>query len=233
MRLALPLLLCTCVTAFAVTPFPSSSGHKVILKAKKSPYILETNFVLPPEDSLIVEAGVEVYMNGYAKLLLRGAVKIDGTPKMPVAFRSADSTENWSGIYLATGTRYFSIKNLIVENAFRNTVIKSSGLFENVRFVNNYYGLWLDDSPKAEFTDCHFSRNRFALTVGNGSVNVRKSDIQNNVFGIYVEKGASFSGDTTLVKNNLETDIRRESSEMTVQGRRISHKVWNRIEAGF
>src|SRR5574344_108078 len=143
MKLVLPLLLCACVAAFAVTPFPSSSGHKVILKAKKSPYILENNFVLP-----------------------RGAVKIDGTPKKPVAFRSADSSENWSGIYHATDSRYFVIRNLTVENAFRNTVSNSSGLFEKVRFVNNYYGLWLEDSPKAEFTDCHFSRNRFAFTVG-------------------------------------------------------------------
>ena len=233
MKLVLPLLLCACITAFAVTPFPSSSGHKVILKAKKSPYILENNFVLPPEDSLIIEAGVEVYMSGYAKLLLRGAVKIDGTPKKPVAFRSADSSENWSGIYLATDSRYFVIRNLIVENAFRNTVANSSGLFEKVRFVNNYYGLWLEDSPKAEFMDCHFSRNRFAFTVGKGKANFRKTYIQNNVFGIYVEKGADFTGDTTLVKDNLETDIRRESEEMASQGRRISRKVWNRIEAGF
>ena len=30
----------------------------------------------------------------------------------------------------------YEVKNLIVENAFRNTVFRSKGIFENVKFVN-------------------------------------------------------------------------------------------------
>jgi hypothetical protein len=135
-------------------------------------------------------------MSGYAKLLLRGSVQILGTPQKPVAFRNADTSESWNGIHLATGPRYFLIRNVLIEDAFRNTVTQSAGLFENVHFVNNYYGLWVESSPKAELVGCSFKRNRFALSVGTGSVYFKNTEIRDNVFGLYLEKGASFVGDT-------------------------------------
>jgi hypothetical protein len=61
-----------------------------------------------------------------------------------------------------------------------------------VQFINNYYGLWVNSSNQVYLKKCSFSRNRFALSVGAGSVNVDATDIVGNVFGLYVEKGGSF-----------------------------------------
>jgi hypothetical protein len=234
MKKAFVIALFAAVTvAFAVTPFPAVQGHKILLKKAKSPYLLESSVVLSAEDSLVIDAGVEVFMSGYAKLLLRGSVQILGTPQKPVAFRNADTSESWNGIHLATGPRYFLIRNVLIEDAFRNTVTQSAGLFENVHFVNNYYGLWVESSPKAELVGCSFKRNRFALSVGTGSVYFKNTEIRDNVFGLYLEKGASFVGDTRPIHDNLEADIRRESDEMAGKGRKVSRSVWQRIEAGF
>ncbi|MFA6341255.1 MAG: right-handed parallel beta-helix repeat-containing protein [Fibrobacteraceae bacterium] len=226
-------LMASFTVAFAVTPFPGPKGHKVFLKASKSPYLLENSVVLPATDSLIIEAGVEVFMSGYAKLLLRGSVQILGTSQKPVAFRNADSSDSWNGVHFATGSQYFVVRNLVIENAFRNTVTQSSGIFENVHFVNNYYGLWVENAPKVELVGCSFRRNRFALSVGTGSVHFKKTEIRDNVFGLYLEKGATFVGDTAPIHDNLEADVRRESDEMAGKGRKVSHSVWQRIEAGF
>lgn len=232
MKRALFILLFAC-SAFAVTPFPSAKHNKVLLSERSSPYLLESSFILSENDTLQVEPGVEVFFSGYAKLYLRGTVRIEGTPQKPVAFLSADSTESWNGLYFSTGDRYFYARHLRVENAFRNTVVRSRGLFENVRFVNNYYGLWVENSPHFELAGCDFSRNRFALSVGVGQVRFRNTKIHDNVFGLYLYKGTSFDGDGKSVSGNLEADIRKESDEVTVKGRKVSKNVWQRIESEF
>lgn len=227
------LLLLGFGTAFAVTPFPTLRHNKVLLSERSSPYLLEASFVLSEKDTLEIEPGVEVFFSGYAKLYLRGTVRIEGTVQKPVAFLSADSLDSWNGFYISTGDRYFVVKNLKIENAFRNTVIRSHGLFENVRFVNNYYGLWVENSPKLELSGCDFARNRFALSVGVGTVRFRSTKIHDNVFGLYLYRGTSFDGDSKLVSNNLEADIRKESDELAAKGRKVSKNVWQRIEAEF
>ncbi len=219
--------------SFAVTPFPQIRHHKVLLSERSSPYLLESSFVLSENDTLLVEPGVEVFFSGYAKLYLRGTVRIEGSAEKPVAFLSADSTESWNGLYFSTGDRYFYVKHLLIENAFRNTVIRSRGIFENVKLVNNYYGLWVENSPHFELLGCDFSRNRFALSVGVGTVRFRNTKIHGNIFGLYLYRGTSFDGESKLVVNNLEADIRKESDEMSAKGRKVSKNVWQRIESEF
>ena len=125
-------------------PFPQVENGKISLLEKDSPYILEQGVVLGSTDTFEVEPGVTVLMGEYAKLMLRGPVRILGTEAKPIAFRSADSSESWNGIHFVSSSKPFEVKNLIVENAFRNTVFRARGIFENVKYVNNYYGLWID-----------------------------------------------------------------------------------------
>lgn len=225
-------LLCLIGWTFAETPFPAPKHHKVSLSETSSPYLLETSFVLAEDDTLEIGPGVEVLFGGYARLYLRGTVRIEGSAEKPVAFLNADSAESWNGLYISTGENFFTAKHLRIENAFRNTVVRSQGIFENVRLENNYYGLWLENSPRFELVGCDFSRNRFALSVGVGNVKFRNTKIHNNVFGLYLYPGTSFDGDSRSAVNNLEADIRRES-EFAGKGRKVSKNVWQRIEAGF
>ena len=51
------------------------------------------------DDTLQIEPGVEVFFSGYAKLYLRGTVRIEGTVQKPVAFMNADSSESWNGLW--------------------------------------------------------------------------------------------------------------------------------------
>ena len=233
MKRFLLAFLCLFGATFAVTPFPAIKHHKVVLTEVSSPYVLETSFVLGMDDTLQIEPGVEVFFSGYAKLYLRGTVRIEGTVQKPVAFMNADSSESWNGLYFSTGENYFYVKNLRVENSFRNTVIRSQGLFENVKFVNNYYGLWVENSPNFDLVGCEFKRNRFALSVGVGSVRFRNTKIHENVFGLFLYKGTSFDGEAKSISNNLEADVRKESDDLAGKGRKVSRSVWQRIESGF
>ena len=112
----------------------------------------------------------------------------------------------------------------MVENAFRNTVFRSRGIFENVKFVNNYYGLWVDDVPEVFLARCDFVRNRFALSVRAGKVISADTKISGNVYGLYLEAGGDFNGDKSMIKDNLESDVRKESDELAGSGKRVSRR---------
>ena len=214
-------------------PFPQLENNKVKLVVADSPYLLEQGAVFSAKDTLEIEPGVTVLMGEYAKLMFRGPVKIIGADDAPVVFRSADSLKSWNGLHFVSVNKPFEIKNLVVENAFRNTVFRSKGIFENVKFVNNYYGLWIDDAPEVFLARCGFVRNRFALSVRAAQVVSSETAINNNVYGLYLEAGGRFEGDRDLIKNNLEADIRNESEEMAAQGKRVNRNIWHRIETSF
>lgn len=214
-------------------PFPQIENGKVTLVEADSPYLLEQGVVFSANDTLMVEPGVTVLMGEYAKLMLRGSVKISGTDEKPVVFRSADSSESWNGLHFVSSSRPFEVKNLVVENAFRNTVFRSKGIFESVQFINNYYGLWIDDVPEVFLARCEFTRNRFALSVRVGQVMSAEAKISNNVYGLYLEAGGKFDGDKSLINNNLEADVRSEVEEMAGKGKRVNRSIWHRIETAF
>ena len=231
------VLISTLLFAGAVVagemPFPPIENGKVKLVVADSPYLLEQGAVFSAKDTLEIEPGVTVLMGEYAKLMFRGAVKIIGTDAAPVVFRSADSVKSWNGVHFVSANRPFEIKNLIIENAFRNTVFRSKGIFENVKFVNNYYGLWIDDVPEVFRAHCEFVRNRYALSVRAGQVMSTETVISNNVYGLYLEPGGKFDGDKGLIKDNLEADVRNEAEELASQGKRVNRNIWHRIETAF
>ena len=151
-------------------PFPVAENNKVFLQEKDSPYVLEQSVVVGATDTLVIEPGVTVLMGEFAKLMIQGSVKIAGTNDKPVVFSGADSVANWNGFHIMSSAGAFEIKNLTVENAFRNTIFRSSGTLENVNFFNNYYGLWVDESPNVTLARCTFAHNRYALSVRAGRV---------------------------------------------------------------
>ena len=214
-------------------PFPVSENNKVFLQEKDSPYVLEQSVVVGATDTLVIEPGVTVLMGEFAKLMIQGSVKIAGTNDKPVVFSGADSVANWNGFHIMSSAQPFEIKNLTVENAFRNTIFRSSGTLENVNFFNNYYGLWVDESPNVTLARCTFAHNRYALSVRAGRVVSNGTSISENVYGLYLETDGKLDGDTDLIRNNQESDIRSEAADLKTSKKRVRRNVWHNIEARF
>ena len=214
-------------------PFPVAENNKVFLQEKDSPYVLEQSVVVGATDTLVIEPGVTVLMGEFAKLMIQGSVKIAGTNDKPVVFSGADSVANWNGFHIMSSAVPFEIKNLTVENAFRNTIFRSSGTLENVNFFNNYYGLWVDESPNVTLTRCTFAHNRYALSVRAGRVVSNGTSISENVYGLYLETEGKLDGDTDLIRNNQESDIRSEAADLKTSKKRVRRNVWHNIEARF
>ena len=214
-------------------PFPVAENNKVFLQEKDSPYVLEQSVVVGATDTLVIEPGVTVLMGEFAKLMIQGSVKIAGTNDKPVVFSGADSVANWNGFHIMSSAQPFEIKNLTVENAFRNTIFRSSGTLENVNFFNNYYGLWVDESPNVTLARCTFAHNRYALSVRAGRVVSNGTSISENVYGLYLETEGKLDGDTDMIRNNQESDIRSEAADLKTSKKRVRRNVWHNIEARF
>ena len=214
-------------------PFPVAENNKFFLQEKDSPYMLEQSVVVGATDTLVIEPGVTVLMGEFAKLMIQGSVKIAGTNDKPVVFSGADSVANWNGFHIMSSAGAFEIKNLTVENAFRNTIFRSSGTLENVNFFNNYYGLWVDESPNVTLARCTFAHNRYALSVRAGRVVSNGTSISENVYGLYLETEGKLDGDTDLIRNNQESDIRSEAADLKTSKKRVRRNVWHNIEARF
>jgi len=214
-------------------PFPVAENGKVLLKEKDSPYVLEQGVVVGEKDSLIIEPGVTVLMGEFAKLMIQGSIKIAGTNDKPVVFSGADSVANWNGFHIMSSARPFEIKNFTVENAFRNTIFRSSGTLENVSFFNNYYGLWVDESPDITLSHCTFAHNRYAISVRAGRIVSNGTSVSENVYGLYLESGGKLDGDTDLIRNNQESDIRSEAADLKMSKKRVRRNVWHNIESHF
>lgn len=214
-------------------PFPVAENNKVFLQEKDSPYVLEQSVVVGATDTLVIEPGVTVLMGEFAKLMIQGSVKIAGTNDKPVVFSGADSVANWNGFHIMSSAQPFEIKNLTVENAFRNTIFRSRGSLENVNFFNNYYGLWVDESPNVTLARCTFAHNRYALSVRAGRVVSNGTSISENVYGLYLETEGKLDGDTDLIRNNQESDIRSEAADLKTSKKRVRRNVWHNIEARF
>ncbi|MDY6332990.1 MAG: right-handed parallel beta-helix repeat-containing protein [Fibrobacter sp.] len=235
-------LICSSLVAVATVasvafasgmPFPVAENNKVFLQEKDSPYVLEQSVVVGAKDTLVIEPGVTVLMGEFAKLMIQGSVKIAGTNDKPVIFSGADSVANWNGFHIMSSAGPFEIKNLTVENAFRNTIFRSSGTLENVNFFNNYYGLWVDESPNVTLARCTFAHNRYALSVRAGRVVSNGTSISENVYGLYLETAGTLDGDTDLIRNNQESDIRSEAADLKTSKKRVRRNVWHNIEARF
>ncbi|ACX76603.1 conserved hypothetical protein [Fibrobacter succinogenes subsp. succinogenes S85] len=235
-------LICSSLVAVATVasvavasgmPFPVAENNKVFLQEKDSPYVLEQSVVVGATDTLVIEPGVTVLMGEFAKLMIQGSVKIAGTNDKPVVFSGADSVANWNGFHIMSSAQPFEIKNLTVENAFRNTIFRSSGTLENVNFFNNYYGLWVDESPNVTLARCTFAHNRYALSVRAGRVVSNGTSISENVYGLYLETAGKLDGDTDLIRNNQESDIRSEAADLKTSKKRVRRNVWHNIEARF
>ena len=222
-----------CAAVASGMPFPVAENNKVFLQEKDSPYVLEQGVVVGATDTLVIESGVTVLMGEFAKLMIQGSVKIAGTNDKPVIFSGADSVANWNGFHIMSSAVPFEIKNLTVENAFRNTIFRSSGTLENVNFFNNYYGLWVDESSNVTLTRCTFAHNRYALSVRAGRVVSNGTSISENVYGLYLETEGKLDGDSDLIRNNQESDIRSEAADLKTSKKRVRRNVWHNIEARF
>lgn len=216
--------------AWSNTPLQSLRGS-VVLRKDESPYRVTTHLISGAADTFFVEPGVEVLVDNYAKIILRGTVIIRGTEQEPVRFSASNIEDGWIGLHFAT---HFPVQAefFVVENAFRNTISAAGGELSNCRFLSNYYGIWVETSQPLRLKNCELSNNRYGMAVAQGSVDIYRSHITKNAFGLYLESGAGVQASTSQIEGNRVLDIKEEETR-SAGFAPVPKKVIRAVEARF
>ena len=138
------------------------------LEAASSPYYMSCDVLLPAGETLTVEPGVEILVEGRYLFRALGTLKLEGTSAAPIRFVSAAAEPgkgDWLGILLDAGGDAGSILNYVtIANA-------STGLQLNRRDARiensivrdcNIYGIFCNDFSSPDITNCTLSDNSTA-----------------------------------------------------------------------
>jgi len=225
------LLLLSASTLYASTLLTSIKGS-VTLKKEGSPYIVETNLYNNKLDTLTVESGVIITFKNYTKLFLRGHVRFLGLKNDKIVLHSENPNANWVGLHIHGSPSPIVMKNVVIMNSFKNSFLNSSGTINEMQFINNHYGLWIENTHNFKINRSEFTQNRYGITVANGSVSVDNSRIEHNAFGTYLELDGTMSlNNTPNQHNKIVNSLNMNSSPVT--NKKVAKSIWKSIEATF
>ncbi|MCB0805407.1 MAG: hypothetical protein KDC05_06375 [Bacteroidales bacterium] len=185
-----------------------------------SPYLVQTDIVIHPNDTLIIHAGVEVVFQDFYGLQVMGHLIVNGLPGDSVKFTVADTTgyfnnshTGWFGIWdMDSYSKSAEISYAIVEYS------KLDGLFfQGFNYLNVQYSEFRFNRFNGIFTDWgnlsmeHVtSRNNGAAGIGIANAGYFTTDISNfqtlnnATYGLYLGQGSNASVKNGLIKNNFQ-----------------------------
>ncbi|NQT35312.1 right-handed parallel beta-helix repeat-containing protein [bacterium] len=147
------------------------------LKRDQSPYFMSCDVYLPRDQTLVIEDGVEVLVEGLFSFDAYGLLRCEGTEDNPVVFRSAlvDATVgDWIGLIFNSG-------------GAEGTVL------EYTRIVNATNGLYFSQRD-ARIENCIIEKSSYAgiFCENNADPQISDSRLYSNSFaGIYCEDNSS------------------------------------------
>jgi parallel beta-helix repeat protein len=194
-------------------------------EAGNNPYEVVGEITVPAGETLIIEPGVQVVVNGDFKITALGNIIADGNADENIAFAAAERF-SWGGIRL------------------EDEAIASSFSFCNV--TDAKYGINSVDSP-VTISDCYFSNCEKAIHIfGLGNPEPPEVIVQNNVIencdqnGIYIVENSN-----AIIQNNELSNCALDESPRgaimlssqggpcspVIQNNYIHHNVWQGISA--
>jgi parallel beta-helix repeat protein len=158
-----------------------------------SPYYVEGNVYIEDGQTLTIEAGVEVYVNGTYEILVNGTLLADGTEANPILItsnQSVPSTGDWLGIKI----------NRVLIPLVNG---QADFLYTNISYAEVGINITASNNPST-VTNCTFYMNENGVSLhGVGSM-MAWSPSQNNVI-----QNSTFidNGNGTYIKVAVNNDI--------------------------
>ncbi|MCH8329872.1 MAG: hypothetical protein IH946_00580 [Bacteroidetes bacterium] len=139
---------------------------ETVWNAKKSPYIVVGDVIVPREVTLTIEPGTEVRFDGFFSLIVQGKLNAVGTPNFPIQFRPHQSEPEigtWKGIQ------------------FENTEDKNILQYVKVEYAD--VGIRSSFSSP-QIMDSWIMNNRIGISLNLSSASIVHNLIQDNITGI-------------------------------------------------
>ncbi len=156
----------------------------------KSPYIIETNYIVFPDDTLKIESGVEVRFSSGVRLEVRGTLIAEGAAGDSITFTSASSPikGSWRGIEvksdMGASASFSYCKFLYASAAIEESCCWGGNVsVRNSRFSNNITAMGGYSGDNAAVDSCLFTNNTYCLR--NADKIVTNCVFLNNEYGLY------------------------------------------------
>jgi hypothetical protein len=171
-----------------------------------SPYLFTSDFVVYPNETLVIEPGVEARFDPWNKLEIRGRLVANGTKDDSITFTSkniGDSTNSWYGLVLSPSVntifeisycRFFNSANAVMSGVDLPKRLKIT----NSSFRNNYNSLINNYTDTVIVENCEFTSNRCGIQSGKNTI--KQSKFVGNIYGVnWVNSADIFNSE--FVKN--------------------------------
>ncbi|MGL1937170.1 MAG: hypothetical protein OCD01_19235 [Fibrobacterales bacterium] len=223
------MLLVTSINANTILTSLKGSVH---LHQGDSPYIIDENLFNNSEDTLTIEGGVVLKFRNYTKLLLKGHIRFLGTSQKNIVFHAENPSNHWVGLHIHGSPSPIVMNYVVIMNGFKNSFLNIQGVLKENQFINNHYGVWIENSSNVRISGGSFTENRYGITVANSEVSIKGATIENNAFGTYLEMGGILNLTQSVNKNNrIMNSI--NMSQKPVTDKKIAKSIWKSIETTF
>ena len=216
LRTKITLILMLASTVLYAQTIISGGSVSGDWEASGSPYIIDDNITVDPDERLTIKQGVEVLFSGNYALEIYGRLEVNGTEDNKVLFTLADTngfasgTAGWSGIaflgFYSSTTELSMLNHCIVEFSSGNgiTCLEYSNLEINNTEVrhNQYKGLAIYEFSDISIHGIEIHHN------GTGGLEIQFSNPQMSDFmiehnggsGIFM-MGSSYNADDPTFEN--------------------------------
>lgn len=233
----------------------SSGGDKTslhgnvsgVLSAGNSPYVMTDAVLVPEGESLIIDAGVEIYANGFFPFEVKGELVARGTEDNFIHFTSNLNPKgrgDWRGIWLLDADDTSILEYVQVTYASKYNLIQDTTRAydeNNIAYIDTILHRGaitiLDCSPT--ITRCIIDNAGYdgINIIGESDPVISYNTITNNSFnGIRIEPNlAGMYGNATITNNivveNDDSGIRARSSNLTAT---IAYNdIWNNVSLDY
>lgn len=133
MRLGLTRLtlvfLAVLLTAWSASALVETEGAVTgTWTPEDNPYIVTGDLIVPEEEFLEIEAGVEVLLHPGVDIIVHGRLTVYGDPKDMVKLNAIDSQDPWGGIRLVETREPTFIQGMLIENTSQGIRVDGSEL---------------------------------------------------------------------------------------------------------
>ncbi|GEM_PF-1760069 len=146
--------------------------------AAGNPYEIMGDISVANGDSLLIQAGVEVILQGFYSITIDGQITCSGTATDSIHFYAATPDIGWNGI------RFDNTPDTNPPSLFDHVIFQHGKKFDGYSSGAQGGALWIKDYDGVEVRDCHFLDNQAkyggAMHLRNSSIVVSHTLFSNN-----------------------------------------------------
>ncbi len=190
-------------------PNPPRVGNRL----EAGQYSFTSNIFLPSGETLTIDPGVEISVEGRYRFRIQGEILSDGTAADPISFVSGlsnPSRGDWYGLYFETGDANGSggavLNYTNISHAGRGIqLIRRDAIISNCTISeSNEFGVYCEDYSSPTISDCRFVNNSQAgvyVTYNSAPSILRNTFSGGDGYGIQVKDHSNPSIYNNLIKN--------------------------------